>query len=222
MQRFADGRPGIVEPGDLAPLLASRQHCGQQARQARHIVVEMGERDGDRPGMFPGPVAGSFEMIQRPPRGFLVMSSGLLRHGRLRAETRQEGHLPRQAGTQRVDGGQAQAPWLGFDLPAELAGARQGRARQAESDALVRGFGYLAAPRRVEALRDAAAHLAGRLVGEGDGDDFLGLVDSGQEAQVALRQQLGLARARRRLDDEGVELQRAAAVLFVFPQQLAH
>ncbi len=83
-------------------------------------------------------------------------------------------------------------------------------------------LGHLAVPRRVEALRDAAAHLAGRLVGEGDGDDFFGLVDHRQQAQIALRQQLGLAGAGRRLDDERVEFQRAAAVVFVFPQQVVH
>src|SRR5204862_5548714 len=46
------------------------------------------------------------------------------------------------------------------------------------------------------------SHLRRRLDGEGDGDDLLGLLDRGEEADVALHQELGLARAGGRLDDE--------------------
>jgi hypothetical protein len=93
-------------------------------------------------------------------------------------------------------------------------------ARQLEGDALVRRLGQHAAARALQAFGDALAHLAGRLVGEGDGDDFLGLVGDRQQAQVALRQQLGLAGAGRRLDDEGFQFQRAAAVGVVFGEQV--
>jgi hypothetical protein len=46
------------------------------------------------------------------------------------------------------------------------------------------------------------AHLGCSLAREGHRDDFLGLVNRCQQHQQALGQQLGLARAGRRLDDE--------------------
>src|SRR5581483_649092 len=49
----------------------------------------------------------------------------------------------------------------------------------------------------------ALSHLRRRLDGEGDGDDLFGLLDRGEQADVALHQELRLARAGRRLDDEG-------------------
>jgi len=61
-------------------------------------------------------------------------------------------------------------------------------------------------------LEHALAHLAGGFAGERDGDDLLGMLHRREEPQVALDQEPGLARARRRLHDErarGVE--RAAA-----------
>ena len=62
----------------------------------------------------------------------------------------------------------------------------------------------------VRQLREhALAHLGRRLDGEGDGDDLFGLLHRAEQADVALHQQLGLARARRRLDDEGAARRRA-------------
>jgi hypothetical protein len=51
--------------------------------------------------------------------------------------------------------------------------------------------------------RHPVAHLRRGLAGEGDGDDLLGMIDRGEEAQVALDEQSGLAGSGRRLHDEG-------------------
>jgi hypothetical protein len=51
-------------------------------------------------------------------------------------------------------------------------------------------------------VENPLAHLRRRLDGEGDGEDFLGLLHDAEQVDVALHQELGLARARRRLDDE--------------------
>src|SRR5881296_3151374 len=54
-----------------------------------------------------------------------------------------------------------------------------------------------------QALQHALAHLGRSLLGEGDGENFLGLFDDLQQFQEAAHQQLGLPGAGRRLDDEG-------------------
>ena len=48
----------------------------------------------------------------------------------------------------------------------------------------------------------AAAHLGGGLARERDRDDLLGLLHGREQRQIALDQELGLAGARRRLNDE--------------------
>src|SRR5205823_8943174 len=55
----------------------------------------------------------------------------------------------------------------------------------------------------LELGENPAAHLARRLDGEGDGYHLLGLLHRAEEPDVALHQELGLARAGGRLDDEG-------------------
>ena len=47
------------------------------------------------------------------------------------------------------------------------------------------------------------AHLGGGGVGEGDGDDLAGLVDLGEQAEEAAREQVGFAGAGRGLDQDG-------------------
>ena len=51
-------------------------------------------------------------------------------------------------------------------------------------------------------LQNPLAHFRRRLAGEGDGEDLFRALDGLQQADVALHQQLGLPRPRRRLDDE--------------------
>ena len=63
------------------------------------------------------------------------------------------------------------------------------------------------------------AHFRRRLVGESEGDDFLGRLDRRQQREKALRQQFGLARAGRRLDDAGLGTERTPAGFVVFAQQ---
>ena len=219
LQRRGDFGLRIVERDrgvqQRAPLFAPRQHCHQQLDQARRVVVHPGQRRGHRGGVLLT-IGAVFEMFQRAPRRLAVVPAGIFHRRRLGAEARQQRHLPRQSGAEGIDGGQAQAPRLRFDLPAALGRAGQRSPGEIEGEPLVRRLGRHAAARALQAFGDALAHFAGRLVGEGDGDDLFGLVSNRQQPQVALGQQLGLAGAGRRLDDEGVEFERAAAIGVVF------
>ena len=51
--------------------------------------------------------------------------------------------------------------------------------------------------------QNAVAHLRGRGLGKRDGNDPARLVDLAQQAQKAAREQIGFARARGRLDENG-------------------
>jgi hypothetical protein len=211
----------IIEFSDRAPLFAPRQHGGEQVDQARRIVVHPGQHHGHGLGMR-GIGVNVIEMVEGAPRCFAVMAAGILHRRRLGAEARQQGHLPRQAGAQGIDGGEAQTPRLLLDGPVALCRTRQRGQGQIEGHALVLRLGRHAGACTRQAFGDAAAHLARRLVGEGDGDDLFGLVGNRQQAQVALCQQFGLAGTGRRLDDEGIEIQRPPPVVLVFAQQFAH
>jgi hypothetical protein len=187
LQRRADRRLGIIERRNGAPLFAPRQHRHQEPDQAFRVVVGPGQgrRHGGR--VF-GACGAVLQVLQRTARGFAVVPACILDRPRLRAEARQQGHLACQPGAQRVDGGQTQAPRLRLDAPVARRRTCQRRTRQIEGDALVRSLGRHAAARARQAFGDAVAHFAGGLVGEGDGDDFLGFVGDRQQAQVALRQ----------------------------------
>jgi hypothetical protein len=83
--------------------------------------------------------------------------------------------------------------------------------RQAERQLLVRLGRPFVARGALQAAENAVAHLGRRLVGEGQRQDLFGVFDDGEQAQVALGQQLRLAGTRWRLDDEGGHLERPQA-----------
>ena len=56
---------------------------------------------------------------------------------------------------------------------------------------------------RGECCQYAVAHLRRCLARERDRDDLFGQLNRRQQRQIALDEQFGLARSRRRLDDEG-------------------
>ena len=140
------------------------------------------------------------------------MQRRVLQYAGLRAKARQQRHLSRQVPAQGVDGVDAQAPRLFQQVPAMLGRNRQHLPCQTVGPELVRQRRRHPACPHFQAFQNAHAHFCSRLVGEGNRDDFLGLAHGLQQAQITLRQQLGLARPGRRLDDEGGQFQGAFAV----------
>jgi hypothetical protein len=132
VQGRANGRLRIVEISDRAPLFAPRQHGGEQVDQARRIVVHPGQHRRRRPRHARQASVLVIEMVEGAPRCLAVMAAGVLHRRRLGAKARQQGHLPRQAGAQGIDGGQAQTPRLlldGQSRCAERASAARARSK---------------------------------------------------------------------------------------------
>ena len=180
----------------VKPLVAPREHLGDQPLQAGGIVVQPGKRLSH---------AGQCRLVKQC-HGFGsrlgVERTGFLRHRRLCAETAQQRHLPRERRAQRVDGENPQPLRLGLPPPTALGRARQDRARELEGDLPMDRLRGLAARRHLQAGQNAIAHFGRRLAGESDRYDLLGMLDAGQQHQKTLCDELGLARARRRLDDK--------------------
>ena len=153
-------RPRGREAGLAQPLVALREHGGDEVGGDLDVVVEM-QQELRRSGR---------ELVHRAQRRFAVMLVRVLDDAGLRAESRDHRHLARERGAEGVDGLDAKA------MP-DVAGV-------------------------LELGENPAAHLGRRLDGEGDGYHLLGLLHRAEEPDVALHQQLGLARAGGRLDDE--------------------
>jgi len=104
---------------------------------------------------------------------------------------------------ERVDGLDAQTVGILGDAPARGAVPFARSAGEFPGHALVRFFGRGAILRPGESLQHPHAHLRRRFLRKGDRDDLLGRIHAREQRKVALDEQLGLARAGRRLDDEG-------------------
>src|SRR2546425_8341139 len=155
--------------GLAQPLVAPREHRGDEGGRGLDVVVEVGEDSFDLR-----------RQINEGPRGGLaVVLARLLDDRRLGAEAREHRHLARERRAEGVDG------------------------LDSEPGCCSRGSYFFQNP---------LAHLGGGLDGEGDGEDLLGLFHHAEELDVALHQQVGLARAGGRLDDEGArDVERAFA-----------
>jgi len=207
-------RPALDARGVVQPLVAPSEHGDQQGFQAAGIVVHEGQRCGDDVGVR----CFGLDHFQRAARRRRIMRCGILGDARLATEAAEVGHLPGQAGAQGIDRRDAQAAGVAEQVPVPGGIVGQHPARQIEGQQLVWLVGQLAAGRPLQAAEDAVAHLGRRLVGKGQRQHFLGMLDHRQQTQIALRQQFGLARPGRRLDDEGSDIQRPLAGQAVFFQ----
>jgi hypothetical protein len=191
------------------PSMATRQ-----AFQTSGVVVHEGQRAGHHVGV----TVARLEHFQRTARRCRVVRFGVLGDAGLAAEPAEVGHLPGQAGAQRIERRDAQAAGMVEQPPGALGIARQCLAGQAEGQLFVRLGRQDATRRCFQAAQDAVAHLGRGLVGEGQRQHLFGLRDGGEQAQVALGEQFGLACPGRRLDDEGRQRQRPFARGLVFSQ----
>ncbi len=183
------------------PLVAPREHALDQRARERPVAVEV-DQQALEPARERVP---ALDPRKRALRGLAVELACVVDDGRHGAHARQHRHLARERGAQGVDGLDAQARGIVQDAPAELAVAREGGVRERARAARVVLFRNRRAARRlVQRLQHAPAHLRGGLAREGDGEDLLGPLHDGEQAQHALDQEPRLARARGRLHDAGV------------------
>jgi hypothetical protein len=151
--------PGRSKACLAQPLVALREHGGDERGGGLDVVVEVQEEPARRRG----------KLIDRSEGSFPVVLVRVLDDAGLGAEARHHRHLARERGAEGVDG-----------LDAETVG-----------DSRVLYF-----------FQNPFSHLGRGLDGEGYGDDLLGLLHRLEERDEALDQELGLARAGGRLDDE--------------------
>ena len=181
------------------PLVAHLEHVRDQLLRALDVVVEVPQHGCDvkRPRLL------RVEPGERAARRLGVERVRVVQRLGLRAEAGGERQLAREPVAERIDGLDAQPVGVFGDAPAggAVTGARG--ARELPGGALVRCPGRGAVLRAGERLQHAHSHLRRRLLREGDGDDLLGRIHAREQCEVTLDQQLGLARARRRLDDKG-------------------
>jgi hypothetical protein len=194
------GETRLVAPaGDVTqPLVAARQHARQQFLDLADVVVEVAQQALDRAR----PVLAGLEqgdgLARRQPVQFVRVLDDR-GHG---PEPGRQRQLPREQKAQGVDGLHAQALRVLLDSPTLVGVTRAHRTRQLPGLVLVRLGRRRFRVRARQRLQHAVAHLARRLVGEGDRQNFLRVIDAREQYQVAAHQQLGLAGAGRRLHDE--------------------
>ena len=178
------------------PVVAPCEHVGHQARDSPEIVVQVLEQALDMRRSGARILAGGFfdKADRGERRGIVELACVVDRLGQ-RAEARQHRHLARKRRAERIDGLDAQ--------PRRVGGER------------IAAFGEL--------LEHALAHLGRGLARERDGDDLLGLDHRVEQREIALDQELGLARAGRRLDDERARrIERARALGGIRRRGLVH
>ena len=171
-QRLFHRRPVMGRDHISQPLIAFCQHVHKQRPDARQIVVEMGDeaRHGRRPGRA---------LLQRGQGimgGLLIQAGGVFHGLRLRAEARQQRHLPGQGGRERINGLDAEPGRVIHDLPALLFGAPQRGPSQGKDFCVMPAGGPGRSGRPFQRREDAPLHLGGGLAGKGDRDDLLGRV----------------------------------------------
>ena len=133
--------------------------------------------------------------------GAAVKVVGLLGDVEAAAEAGEQRLLQGQVAAEGVDGGDAKLRGQVEQIPAERLRAVERAAGEASMENSSGRSARFAEPFQVR--EDAVAHFGGGGVGEGDGDDLAGLVDLGEQAEKAVGEQVGFARAGRGLDEDG-------------------
>ena len=145
----------------------------------------------------------SVEFAQRQSSCLLVKRLSIGRDRGLAAKSRKNGHLPGQASTQGVKGGDLQASRVLQQTPVFLFVAVQHFQAELISDALVRLIGTLISLCGMQqAVHDALAHLRGSFVGECQSNDLFRVIDCLQQGQKSLCQKFSFASTCRGLNNE--------------------
>src|SRR5690606_25050208 len=139
--------------------------------------------------------------LDEPAPGELVERTRIVGRLERRARACEHRQAARQRGVQRVDRLDAQTRWMLDQTPSVARIRIAYRLRELPGLALVRRCRRRTAG-CLHGLQNAASLLRRRLTRERQGQDLFGRVDGREQTQVALREELGLPRARGRLHDE--------------------
>ena len=172
-------------PYRVDPLVALAERGGEKRPGTLGVVVEQGDevRDLGNQGVASG------HAVEETLRRVLVKGRRVL-DGHAGDELAGHGLPPRQHEREAIDRLDLQAVGPVLEVPMAFLVALADRASHG---AVAREFG-----------ENALAHLVRGLVGEGDGKDFLGTRDMGEQVEVAGHEQAGLSGARRCFQNHGM------------------
>jgi len=196
-----------AEWNEFSPLLARRQHAGQQSFAVGERAVAMQQHIADGGAER---VVRSAQLHQRTLGCEAVQRLGIGRGRARRAAAGEQRQSCRDLCADRVDGADVEASWVVEQAPAEGGVALENLGGEGAGGGVERGeifsFRLRASGFRfclLQLCEDALAQLGGSFAGEGDGEDFFRLRDAfvREQLQVTLHQQAGLAGACRCFDD---------------------
>ena len=202
LQRALEQRPkrGRVAEQQPQPLIAPRQQRREQLLELVAIVADVAQQRAQARAR--ARASSPATARDAAARRLAIQIVGLVDDVGRGHAVGEHGQLPREPGIERVERVDAQPLRLREQLPIVRAVARDDGAREVERRSFVRLRARLVVGGGAQRAQHAAAHLGGGLARERDGDDLLGLLHRREQREIALDQELGLARARRRLDDE--------------------
>ena len=190
---------GSGEREGVLPLIADLEHFGEEGFAVGEAIVAEIEELSE--GLIERGV-GRAEVFEGAAGGESVEGGGIVDGLEVAAEARQERAVVGDAEAEGVDGFDGEALGLLEDFPSAAFGVGEGGARCGHAGELVGAEGKMFGG-GFEIGEDAGAHFRSGGAGEGDGEDFFGLVDGGEEAEIAAGEEVGLAAAGGRLDDDG-------------------
>jgi hypothetical protein len=181
------------------PLVADPEHFSDEGLAIGEAIVAKIEELAE--GLVERGV-GAAEMFEGAARGEGVEGIGFFDGLEVAAEAREQGTIVGDAEAEGIDGFNGEALGVLEDFPAAALGVGDGFA--GDSDAVfVFGAEGAAAGGSLEIAQDAGAHFRRGGAGEGDGEDFFGLVDDGEEAEIAAGEEVGFAGTGGGLNDDG-------------------
>ncbi len=189
---FPGKREGVL------PLIAHLQHAGEERFAVSEAVVAEIEKAGE--SLVERGIR-TAEMFEGATGSESVQRIGFFEGLKTAAEARQQRAVVSDAEAERVDGLDREALRVVEDVPATPFGVGKGISRSGHAVEVL-GAELATAGGGFQIAQDTAAHLRGRGPCESDGENLLGLVDCGKEAQIAAGEQVGFAGACGGLNDD--------------------
>ena len=189
---------GFRERKGVLPLIANLKHVGQQGFAVGETIVAEIEKLGE--GVVERGV-GAAEAFEGAAGGAGIERGGIFDGLEAAAEAREERAVVGDAQTEGIDGFDGEALRLFEDFPAAALGVCEGCARGGDAGKIVGGK-LPTVGRGFKVTENARAHFGGGGAGEGDGEDFLGLVDGGEKAEIAAGKEVGFATTGGCLNDD--------------------
>jgi hypothetical protein len=183
----------------VLPVVADLQHVGDERFALREAIVAEVEEMVE--GLVEDEI-GATELLDGAACSGGVERFCLLGGMEMAAEPRQQRTIVRDAQAKRVDGLDDEAVGMVEDIPAAALGVSERFAGQ-HNAVLFFGVGIAATGRGFEVGENARAHLRCGRECEGDGKNFFGLVDDGQQAEIAAGEEVGFSGAGGSLHDDG-------------------